>query len=425
MSNFLAVATVTATLKRILGEALADAGPGSVANAGVTTVRPEAATNGNDDRRGINVYLFQTTPNGAWRNADLPTRRDDGSLVVRPQAAVDLHYLLSFYGDDAALEPERLLGIAIRALNDRPVLTRGAVRDAVDSALQDDPQTFLQFSNLADQVELVKFSPMSLNLEELSKVWSVFFQTPYALSVAYQATVVLIEGEDEPRPALPVRERNLDVLPFRFPVIERIRAAAGPADPITAGSVVVVEGRQLAADLTRVRIGAGTVTPPVAGVTDTAITLTLPAATPAGVQGLQVAHPLQLGTPPVEHRGFESNVAAFVLRPTIDGAVTTAAGGGGGRDVTVPLSPDVGKGQRVVLLLNEADPPADRPARAFSFAGPPRNAPADPETSDSITIPTAGVPAGEYLVRVQVDGAESVLAPDGTGRFASPSVNFP
>jgi hypothetical protein len=89
VSNFLALATVTAVLKRMLGEALAAGAPGTVANAGVTSVRPEAAANGNGDRRGINVYLFQATPNGALRNADLPTRRDDGRVVTRPLAAGD------------------------------------------------------------------------------------------------------------------------------------------------------------------------------------------------------------------------------------------------------------------------------------------------------------------------------------------------
>ena len=42
-----------------------------------------------------------------------------------------------------------------------------------------------------------------MNLEELSKLWSVFFQTPYALSIAYQASVVLIEPDLEPIDAAP------------------------------------------------------------------------------------------------------------------------------------------------------------------------------------------------------------------------------
>jgi len=39
-----------------------------------------------------------------------------------------------------------------------------------------------------------------------------------------------------------------------------------------------------------------------------------------------------------------------------------------------------------------------------------------------VEIPFSRVVAGEYLVRVQVDRAESLLAADGTGVFATPRV---
>ena len=42
----------------------------------------------------------------------------------------------------------------------------------------------------------MKFTPEQMTLDDLSKLWSVFFQTPYALSVAYEATVVFVEGEE-------------------------------------------------------------------------------------------------------------------------------------------------------------------------------------------------------------------------------------
>ena len=48
-----------------------------------------------------------------------------------------------------------------------------------------------------------------------------------------------------------------------------------------------------------------------------------------------------------------------------------------------------------------------------------------PDGSDdiaSVDIPFVRVVAGTYLVRAQVNGAESLLAPDGTGAFATPRV---
>ena len=420
MSNFLAVATVTATLSRTLAAAVGT----DVSAANVTTLRPDDAP-----ERGVNVYLYQVGPNAAWRNADLPTRRDDGRLGQRPRVALDLQYLLSFYGNEAQFEPQRLLGSVVRTLHARPVLTRQMIRDTVS----DPDNAFLAGSNLADEVEMIKFTPSSLSLEELSKLWSVFFQVPYALSVAYQASVVLIEPEVTPQEALPVRERNVYVVPFRQPTIEQIMSQAGddqpvlPDQPILAGHRLILEGKQLRGEVTRVRIGGVEAEPQA--VSDTQIGFPLPGNLRAGLQGVQVVHYIQAGTPPTPHRGFESNVAAFVLRPTITAAASNVQGSGDGprsADIDVDFDPQVERSQRVVLLLNEFQPPSDRPARAYTFSAPPRNEPTDPDETNSITVSISGVEPGTYLVRVQVDGAESPLGFDeATGQYDSPQVTLP
>lgn len=109
MSNFLAVATITAVL-RLLLQGPADDG---VSGAVVTTERPDARANSSTGA-GVNVFLYQVRPNAALRNADLATRSASGQLLQRRQAALDLLYLLSFYGDDTELEPQRLLGSVVR-----------------------------------------------------------------------------------------------------------------------------------------------------------------------------------------------------------------------------------------------------------------------------------------------------------------------
>ena len=108
---------------------------------------------------------------------DLPTRNSRSDLVQRPRVALDLHYLLSFYGDDARLEPQRMLGSVALEMHAKPVLTRKMIQDTLANGEYD----YLVESNLADEIELVKFTPLPLTLEELSKMWSVFFQTQYAL----------------------------------------------------------------------------------------------------------------------------------------------------------------------------------------------------------------------------------------------------
>ena len=426
MSNFLAIATVTAGLRHTLGPVVATAVPG----ASVTTMRPDTPANGTPDPR-VNLYLFQIAPNTAWRNADRPTRRADGRLVQRPQVALDLHYLLTFYGDEGQLEPQRLLGSVVRTLHASPVLTRQMIR----ATITDPTFSFLAASDLADALELVRFTPIALPLEELSKLWSVFLQTPYTLSVAYQGTVVLIESEDTPQPAPPVQTRNVYVAPFRQPLVERLRSQAGPGQPIVddapilAGHTLIIAGRRLSAEITLVNIDVTEVVPAADAVSDTQISVPLPAGLRAGLHGVQVVHQVLMGTPPLPHAGVASNVAAFVLHPTITATVahvSTRVVEGvtlSTDDVTVTFTPPVARTQRVVLLLNEFAAPANRPARAYSFPAPPRQ-PADPAQAPSLVIRATDVVPGAYLVRVQVDGAESPLTVNAAGQLAAPQITI-
>lgn len=194
MSNYLAVAAVTMALRDLVQAAV----NATNVNATVTIQRPALAAGGGAAASRVNLYLFQVTPNPHLGNNDLPTRRADGTRSARSQVALNLHYLLSFYGEETDCEPERLLGGVVSALHAQPQLDRAAIRTRVADT------SFLRKSDLADQVELVKFSPLGFNLEELSKLWSVFFQTPYTLSVAYTASVVLIADNALPEVAKPV-----------------------------------------------------------------------------------------------------------------------------------------------------------------------------------------------------------------------------
>ena len=416
MSNHLAFATVTETLRGLLAAAVKDVVPG----AGATHERPDATVL--QTATGVNVFLYQVTPNAAWRNADLPTRRSDGTAVLRPQAAFDLHYLLTFHGKESDYEPQRVLGLVARILHSQPVLSRKMV-DAVQSV------TGLAGSDLAEQAELVRFAPLGLSLEELSKLWSVFFQVPYKLSLAYQASVVLIDAEVTVEPALPVRARNLYIVPFRQPEVDEVRADAGPGLPILPGDTIVLRGRNLRGEAIQVRVGGAEVVPDPGQVSDGEIRVVLPAGLPAGVLGAQVVHRRWMGTPPTLHAGTESNVAPFVLRPKIKKVpdpvtgpnhdVTISAATGGIRTVTVGIEPVVKKAQRVVLLLNLlGDPVPLTDPRAFSAVAQPRD-----DDTDPVRFKLGGLPSDvPLLVRVQVDGAESPLEVAADGTYAGPKV---
>ena len=383
----------------------------------VTTTRPDSANAAAGGTR-VNIYLYQVTPNAAWRNSDLPTRADNGRLMQKARVALDLHYLLTFYGNEAQLEPQRMLGSTVRALHSQPLLMRKQIRQTINSPAV----PFLALSNLAEDIELVKFTPTSLSLEELSKLWAVFFQTQYTLSITYQGTVVLIETDDIPSASLPVLERNVYAVPFRMPVVEEIKLDSPAGGPITAANNVVIVGRALKGDAVQITFG-GSKLPPVVptSVADTEVRVTLPADLRAGIQGLQVEQLFLMGTPPVPHRGFESNVAAFVLVPTIlqpappaftqtsvDATTNLITG-----RIAVNFTPGIGKSQRVRLMLNEFQPPVNRAPRGFIFNAPQDNGiPSNQQETAAIGFDVVDVAGGNYLVRVQVDGAESPLERD-------------
>jgi hypothetical protein len=457
MSNFLAIATVTATLKKLLQEATLN----DVQGSNVTTIRPDGVPLTLLEPQ-VNVYLYQVTPNAAWRNADLPTRRPDGSVLQRPQVALDLHYMISFYGDESQLHSQRLLGSVARTLYTQPILTREMIRSVITapasarSSGTSDSFPYLSESNLADQVDLVRFSPLHLSLEEMSKIWSVFFQIPYALSVAYQGSVVLIESDDTPQSSLPVQVRNIYAVPFRQPVIERIlaqsttrapnQATTLPDKPITIDDTLLILGKRLqGSNGTFIQMNGIEPALSPGSVSDTQITLDLKTPLPgpgnstladslrAGIQGLQVLQLRQMGIdaptmPQNWHRGVSSNIAAFVLRPSIRNIVLAPGAG----SISVTVAPPISRQQRVMLLLNAVNVPSTQPSAAYSFIAKQadqawtdkqgtdvkNSAVKDPtllsseDTASTINFSLPALKPGTYFVRIQVDGAESVLEVD-------------
>ena len=423
MSDYRAIAAVTATLRQLIEEAVSTV-PG-VGNVKITTSRPDALHSTGTSYEGVNIYLYQVQPNAAFRNSDLPTRSANGNIVQRSSIGLDLYYLLNFYGTDEALTSHLLLGCIVGALHARPVLTREAITDMVVRA-PDEPTIpdYLGESDLDQQVELVKFTPLSLDLEELSKLWSVFFQTPYALSMAYYASVVLIDGEQMPPPVLPVGERTLQVGPFHSPVIHRIKGGSGPGGQILAGDELLVLGSHLDADDVVVRIGNEVVAPQE--TSDNRLKVNLPAQLRAGTHGLRVSHGIMVGVPPVSHQGAESNIVPFVLHPAIaeDAAgqplisflPARKRGKKAARQgmIHLELVPPVGPEQVVVLLLNEL---SGSSPQAFTLPAPVGAA----ETA-SLRIPAGSVSPGTYLARVQIDGVSSPFNIDEAGRFSGPQL---
>lgn len=446
MSSALAIASVTHVLKDLLNNGLIDHDLSStLGNVMVTALPPDRIdTTTQNQQSQLNLYMYRVTPNQGWRNVGLPSRDGRGERLTNPPLALDLHYLLTAYGANE-LHTEILLGYGMQLLYETPALARDAIRRSLS------PQTTvpggglppelqaLHTSELAEQIEQIKMTPESLSTEEISKLWAAF-QSKYRPTAAYQAAVVLIESRKSTKSALPVRGRKIYAMPFRQPVIEKIMSQTQTGDPIVenqpilAGYNLVVVGKQLGGDDVGVNVGGIEVTPAIGDINDTQIIFPLPAALNAGVQGVQVVHQKLMGSPPLPHRGVESNVEAFVLSPRIETINVSNVQATGNNlhsaDLNLTVKPAVGNKQRVILLLNEyssapLSPPVTTPPLSYSFSAPPMAVLSPPAPTENITIPISGVSTGTYLARIQVDGAESPLGTDSAGRYDSPQVTIP
>lgn len=200
MSNALAIAAVTTTLRRLLTRAL----PADMAGATVTTKPLDKATTSEGgpesaSNNQINLFLYQTELHPQLRNTLYPGQSKPGETGL-PPLALNLYYLLTAYGqDDDDTLSHRLLGQAMLTLHDHPILGPEDVRLATE--------TELPTSDLHQQIESVKITPQPISLEDLSKLWSTF-QTQYRISTAYQVSVVLIESRRPSRAPLPVLSRG-------------------------------------------------------------------------------------------------------------------------------------------------------------------------------------------------------------------------
>jgi hypothetical protein len=407
MSNFLAVATATEALKIFVAKAATDLGLG----VNVDTKKPPADP---PQEPLITVFLYQVTPNAALRNNDAVTRSGDGTVLKRPRLALDLHYLISFFGDEGELVPQRLLGAVARTLHEQATLPR---RDIEEAAVK----PYLLGSDLAASPQLVRFTPTQLDLDDLSKLWSTMFQTPYALSMVYQATAVLLDGETSPAAGKPVLRRQIAVEAFTRPTIDKVLSLpAGSAPGTQPDDEPVTKDRELAL------LGSGLGRPGLSAVVggsvsdvlrsrDDLVVLAQPPGLPPGVHPVQLRYDVRFGEPAETRPWLESNAVPYVRRPRVLEA-TVEAGDQARIRLDIPATPE----QRITVLFDERAP-AGKP-RGYQFVAPfPLRE--DPGPVDEFTVPITGAATGTYLVRVQIDGAESPLdITDGT--FGGPTLDI-
>lgn len=143
---------------------------------------------------GISLYLYRIGLNAARRN--LPVRIGLDGLRYRAPLPVDLYYLMTAWAKSAERQ-HRLLGWAMRALEDVPLLSAGLLND-----IGPEPEIF--FPN--ETVEMV-FDPLSL--QDMYNIWSTMKVSPQP-SASYVARAVALDSLVVKTEADPVQTRSMD-----------------------------------------------------------------------------------------------------------------------------------------------------------------------------------------------------------------------
>lgn len=394
MSNPLAIAAVTATLSHLLEQGSSVALPGTI----VTTKPPEKARDGNSNQ--LNLFLYQTTPNAAWRNWDLPHQIKPGE-TGQPPLALNLFYLITAYGqNDDDLLGHRLLGQAMSILHDHAVLDPTEIQAA------------LVGNDLHEQIERVRITPQPLPLEEMSKLW-MMLQAQYRISAAYEVAVVLINSTRPVKTPLPVLTRGANdqgivSQPDLIPPFPTLLTIAPPNQQPSArlGDILTIGGHHLDGATVRLQFTHPHLANPIElapqpGNTATELKVQLPNEPTRWIAGFYtvVAVIQQPQQPDRTTNELSFSLAPNLLTVTPNPAPRDASGAA---TLTVTYNPQVQPDQRVSLLVGD------------------RETLAQPRTTatESLVFNIGAIAAGDYFVRLRVDGVDSLLV----NRAATPPV---
>ena len=409
MSNTLAIAAVTSTLRRLIEEKVREDLPG----AEVTTSPPDVLGDTNGQNR-VNLFLYHTDLSSHWRNSPGPRHTKPGESG-HPPLALDLYYLISAYGkDDDDVKSHRLLGRAMRTLHDFPILSPEEIVKATSGDLPD--------SDLHEQIESVRITPEALTVDDMSKLWNTF-QTQYRISAAYRASIVLIDSQRRARTPLPVLKRGEgdlgwdaqpDLLP-PFPILESVEPP-NEQPGVRLAETLTLQGHHLEGDQVEVYFSNPRWDAPVMVTPDSFSTREVqvqipdaPAVWPAGVYTVSVL---------IKRTGEqdrETNEIPFSIAPQIINIDPNPASRDGDNNVSLEIT------CKPEIQPRDTDPTNLQPEQRAALLLGDREIMSEPHPTqtDTLTFQVTDISPGEYFLRLRVDGVDSLLVVD---RTAAPPV---
>lgn len=387
MSTFRAIAAVTQRLVSIASEP----------NVQITALPPDMARTGRNGNQ-INIFMFRSSINPAWRNQDLP---DPGGKQQprQPLLPLDLAYLITAYG--AKTQPDVIREVFAHQILGRLMLK---LHDAPEWKLKDFPNN----SGIKNQVDPIRITPMPMNLDEMTKLWSSF-QSAYRSSVAYEVGVVLIESDRDEVTPLPVTQRGptdtgwdaTSQLPAQLMSVQ-LDTQHQPGARV--GERVKILGQNLLqGGAPELRLEHRLFTDPILvtpeKITDQTIVFKIPGNSPAWLAGpyqVRLQSTIAAGS---GSRTAVSNALPFTILPEIvpPPAGLTVTSSGSSRFLKLPCRPSIHPDQSVEVLIGSV------PIATLSLSTPNR-------VDVNWNTTTTQFPDGEdRFVRLKVDGVESLL----------------
>ena len=392
LSNSSAIAAVTATLRNLLAVGVTP--ELDLNDTTVTTQPPDRARANGNDANQLNVFLYQALPNAAWRNMDMPGRGNPGEKSMSP-LALNLYFLVTAFGRGDDLKQPfslELIGKAMSVLHDHAILLAEDIRNALPN------------NDLHAQIEHVRLTLQPLTTEEIYRLWSGF-QTPYRTSVAYEASVVLIDSTVAVKAALPILTRGPADTGFSaqaslippFPQITGITLPNGQSNAML-GDSVVFEGHNFTGDMQVVFKHARLPKPiriaPQAGGKTDKITVIIdkdPSRWLAGLYTVSLESTENKATPKERTRISKKEVY-LALSPLITSKFPIKSSSSH-PTINLTCSPQVTPEQCCAIFLDDRETIAE-----------PLNAP-----STKLRFLVKAIEAGSYHVRLRVDGVDSLI----------------
>lgn len=143
-------------------------------------------------QEGISLYLYRITPAGEIRN--YPPRIAPDGRKFKQLLPINLHYILSAWAQDT-VKQQRLLGWAMRILEDTPILPSGVLNHG-------GPETDTFRPN-----EIVDLIMEPISIYDMGAIWDVS-KPNVQPSVGYIARMVGLESQLEITEAGPVQTRE-------------------------------------------------------------------------------------------------------------------------------------------------------------------------------------------------------------------------